>query len=77
MFFTNVLSPISNVAGCRCFSIVIILYFGHAKMLENYFMSGHCQMGGQFVKILLVGRLGNGPDIWPAIDERPGLTNGV
>jgi hypothetical protein len=52
-------------------------HFGDAKMLKNYFMSGHCQMVGPFVNMILVGPLGNGPDVWPAIDERPGLTNGV
>jgi hypothetical protein len=26
-----------------------VWYFGDAKMLKNYFMSGHCQMVGPFV----------------------------
>jgi hypothetical protein len=29
---------------------------------------------GPFVNIILMGPLGNGPEVWPAIDERPGLS---
>jgi hypothetical protein len=32
---------------------------------------------GTCENFILVGRLGNGLDKWLAIDERPGLTNGV
>jgi hypothetical protein len=40
-------------------------------------MPGHCQMVGPFVNMILVGPFGNGPDVWPAIDEWPRLMNGV
>jgi hypothetical protein len=49
-----------------------------AVLDHNPFLAKLVFLGEDPARQYLTGALlGNGPDIWPAIDERPGLTNGV